>query len=199
MRKWWRRLRLKSLEKKAAGLFRQRQHNPASDANIAREINLYLTMAEIYDRHRFDKKVPQAQWRALENYRAAASMEDPQAQYTVGERLMEIGKFWDGMRETIYACQTHEKYAKIAYDEAFVYLQAAARQQYPLAKRLQGLAWINGWGVERDFDKGVALVVDSIEMEGKWDKLTDILTEIKLNTPEFFASIRKVREARQQV
>ena len=156
-------------------------------------------MAKIYDRHRFDKKIPQAQWWALENYRAAAALEDRQAQYTVGERLMEIGKFWDGLRETIYACQAHEKYAKTAYDEAFVYLQAAEQQQYPLAKRLQGLAWINGWGVEQDFDRGVALVVDSIEMEGQWDKLTDILTEIKLNTPEFFASIRKAREARQQV
>ncbi|NKB47695.1 MAG: hypothetical protein GKR77_07910 [Legionellales bacterium] len=199
MKKCWRRWRLKSLNKKVESLLRQRQNNPVSDADIAKEIQLHMAIGHIYDQHRFDKKIPYAERLALESYRAAAALENPQAQYIVGERLMEFGKFWDRMQTSLYGCQAHKKYAEQAYQEAFVYLEACDKQQYPKAKRLQGLAWINGWGVEKDFDKGVAWVVDSIEMEGKWDQLTDILTKIELNTPDFFASIRKAREARRHM
>jgi hypothetical protein len=188
------RWKLKSMTKKATAMLRFRQNNQVSDIVIAKEITLLYAMAKVYDKYQFHKKLPHASEFAFECYRAIAALKDVNAQYVVGQRLMEKGKFWDSLQTTLFACNAHKKYAADAYAEAFVYLDAAEAEGQPLAKRLKGLAMINGWGVEKDSDKGFALVVDSIDQERSWDRATKIFEETGLNKPEFFSSIMSVRQ-----
>ncbi len=192
------RWKLKSLTKKVTAMASFRQHNPVSDSVIAHEIALLYSIAKIYDKYSFHKKLPHAREYALETYRAIAALKDVNAQYIVGMRLLENGKFWDSLQITIYACKAHKKYAADAYAEAFVYLDAAESAGSPLAKRLKGLALINGWGVEKNNDAGFALVVDSIEQEGAWDRTTKILEETGLNKPEFFSSVMSIRQTKMK-
>ena len=178
-------------------IFKHRQANQVGDAQIKKEIALYYSIAEIYEKNKFNKKWPNAELNANENYRAAASLGDREAQYIVGQRLIEQGKFWDEFQQSVYDCQAQRDYAKRAYNEAFNYLETAEKLEHPLAKRLIGVAYINAWGVERDTDKGFKLVVDSIEQEGVWDDATKIFESLGLNKPEFFSSIMSLKSKRQ--
>lgn len=182
--------------KKATAMHRNRQSNAVSDISIKKELVLLYEIAKLYDKYQFHKKFPHAREYALEAYRAAAALNDSNGQYVVGQRLLEEGKFWDSVQQTLYACNAHKKYATDAYTEAFVYLNSAEAAGHPLAKRLKGLAYVNGWGVEKDSNKGFALVVDSIDLENSWDRATKIFEEIGLNKPEFFSSIMSIRQAK---
>lgn len=193
---WFMRLKLKSMTKKATSLHRYRQDNAVSDILINKELTLFREIATLYDKYQFNKRFPNAREYALEAYRAAASLNDTNAQYIVGKRLLEQGKFWDSLQQTVYMCSVHQKYAAEAYKEAFVYLDSAEAAGHALAKRLKGLAYINGWGVEKNKDQGFSLVVDSIDQENSWDRATKIFDEIGLNKPEFFASIMSIRQAK---
>ena len=99
----FKRWKLKKLKKKAAVLARNRQAEVGSDADLKKEIALHYAIAEMYDKHRYDEGLPNAELLALESYRVAASLEDAQARYIVGQRLIERGKFWDEMKNSIYA------------------------------------------------------------------------------------------------
>ena len=193
---WFIRLQIKSMTKKASAMHHNRQDNAVSDIAISKELGLLYEIAKIYDRYQFSKKLPHARELALEAYRAAAALNDSNAQYIVGQRLLEQGKFWDSLKSSLYACNAHLKYATDTYTEAFAYLDAAEAAGHPLAKRLKGLAYINGWGLEKNSDKGFALVVDSIGQENAWARATKIFEEIGLNKPEFFSSIMSIRQSK---
>ncbi len=190
----FKRLKLRSLKKKALAMAKLRQSEAVSDVAIKKEIILYLEIAAIYDKYQFDKKTLNAEWLAIENLRVAADLHDANAQYQVGKRFLEKGKFWDEIRATIYASDIHNQYAKNYYNEAFLYLKSAEDQNHPLAKRLHGLAYINGWGVPQDQENGFKMIIDSIDLEGSWDKATDIFKQLGLNKPEFFNKIMHYRQ-----
>jgi|GEM_PF-820234 len=196
MKAWLTRRKLKSLAKKITQMERNRQNNPVSDILNKKEILMLYEMAKLYDKYQFHKKFPHAKEYALGCYKVAAALNDREAQYIAGERLMEEGKFWDNLKNTFYASKTHARYAEETYKEAFVYLDAAETAGHPLAKRLKGLAYINGWGVEKNNDHGFSLVVESIDQENAWDRATKIFEAIGLNRPEFFSSIMSIRQSK---
>lgn len=195
--KFFTRMKIRSLSKKAMALFKNRQNNAVSEADEKREIAIYLELAKLYDQSIYNKKIHNAKEYALECYRAAGSLNDINSQYIVAERLMENGKFWSKMKNSLFACSAHSNYAENAFKESFVYLQSAEEKGHPLAKRLHGLAYIHGWGVDIDEDKGFKLVVDSIEQENAWDRATEIFKELGLNKPEFFSSIMSMRKSQE--
>lgn len=188
------RMKIKKLKKKLELLFNNRQTNPATDEELHKEIQLAFELGKMYDNLRFNKGFPHADLLALEAYRIAASLEDTKALYILAERMIERGKFWDELRAETHACKAHDKYAKDTYEEAFVYLKAAEDKGNFLAKRLHGLCYINGWGVDSSPDHGFKLVIKSIEQEGAWDRATEIFKELGLNKPEFFSYIMASKE-----
>lgn len=190
--------KLSSLKKKAIKLITARRDGQASDSEVKKEIDIYFDMAQVYDKHLFDKSFPQAKALAMECYRAAANLGSIEAMHTVGDRLLEEAKFWDETRKSFLGSNIHEKYARRCYEEAMVYLNKADEHSHPESKRLLGLIYINGWGVEKDEDKGFKLVVASIELEDAWDRATDIFKDIGLNKPEFFSSIMSMRQQKSE-
>ncbi|GAB4391419.1 MAG: hypothetical protein Tsb005_01180 [Gammaproteobacteria bacterium] len=187
-------MKIKSLQNKAAELRRERQSSQVSDAKRKKEITIYFQLAKIYEKLRFDKKQLNAEIYMMESYRAAANLGSAEAQYILSDLLIKKGRFWQHLNSTIWADKIHQKYAHDMYSEAFAYLKLAEDQDYPLAIRLHGLTYINGWGVEVDQDRGFKLVVDSIDKEQAWDRATQIFEEIGLNKPEFFSSIMSVKQ-----
>ena len=181
----------RKLQKKITLLYKQRQSNSVSDADLAKEIAYNLELAEYYDKKRWNTHFPYAELLAQEAYRAAASLNDVNAQYLLSKRLVKMARFWQERSQGIYAMQVHQRYANDLYEEAFAYLETAEKQGHALAKRLHGLAYINGWGVEKEEEKGFQMVVDSIEQEKAWDRATQIFTELGLNKSEFFSSIMR--------
>lgn len=186
---FYRRWQINSLRRKAERLVQGRHANNVSDSELRKEIQLYYKIAALYDRVRFNKRFPYAQERALEAYRAASALGDINGQFIVGKRLIEKGVFWDQLKKTIFACKAHDKYARDCYEEAFVYLQSAMQSGHLSAKRLLGLAQIRGWGTPIDKQKGLQLIIDSIEQEGSWDKTEKIAAELGMDKAEFFSSI----------
>ncbi len=190
---FWKRWKLNSLRKKARNMMLSREKGNVSDLELKKEIALHYHIAAFYDKYRYDKTLPYAREMALEAYRAAASLQDSNAQFIIGERLIDLGRFWQDYKDTPYHCKVHDRYAADIFEEAFAYLEAAEAQQHPKAKRLRGLAFINAWGVAEDQDKGFKLVVDSIDMEQAWDRATQIFEETGLNKPDFFSTIMSLR------
>jgi hypothetical protein len=179
--------KIKKLTKRVNQYFKNRQSNAVADNMLAKEIATYYQLAGLYDKHQFDKDFPHAKENALENYRMAASMSDMKAQCIVGERLMEEGRFWMSLKGSLYFCEQHERYADNYFKESVIYLKTAHDQDYTLASRLLGVAYVNGWGVESDVEKGGRLIVDSIEKEGAWTKASEIFAALGLNKSEFFS------------
>lgn len=178
-----------SLKKKAQKYFEMRQGEQQQNPDITGEVKLQYKLAEFYEKHQYDKDVPHAEIYALECYRLAAILGDTKAQFICGKKLLDKGRFWEGMAQTIYACQAHSKYAYEYYKEGLTYLETAEQNGYSPAKRLRGLAFIHGWGLPKDYDLGFNLIVASIEEENAWDKAKEILVEINLDPSEFFAKL----------
>lgn len=181
------RFKLKGLEKKVKKLHDLREQG--GNVDVKQEAKAQIELAKFYDAHSFDKKLPRAIVQAFECYRAAAILGDMEAQYICGQRRLEEGKFWEHWSAGLYGNPIHKKYAALFYEEAFTYLKEAETSGHPLAKRLHGLALINGWGVDKDVEAGFKLVVDSIAAENAWDKVTKIFEELGLNSPEFFSML----------
>lgn len=185
-------MRLNNLQKKAKALFEKRESG--ANVNVKYEIKVLKDLAKFYLQHCFDKKLPNGFILIDEYYRAAAKLDDAEAQYLLGQRRLELGKFWQAWHEGNYGEPTHRQYADICFKEAFDCLTEADKNGYPLAKRLYGLAYINGWGVAMDQEKGFKMVVDSIEEANAWDKATEIFKELGLNKPEFFSTMIQMRK-----
>lgn len=187
-------MKLNSLTKRVKALYTKRERGGNVDAK--HEIDAQLELARFYDQHRFDKKLPKAEIYAAECYRAAAILGSPQAQYIFGQRRLEEGKFWDHWSKGMYGRDIHKTYANAAYEEALNYLIKAETNGHAHAKRLHGLAYIQGWGLPKDQDKGAKLVVDSIDDEKAWDRAPEIFQKLGLNNPEFYSSIMSARSAK---
>lgn len=187
------RMKINSLKKKIKALVNNRENNPVSDDDLKKEINLYYDLAKLYEKVQCKKGFEHADKLALECYRAAASLEDIEATYILSERFMELGKFWDQVIEDVFDSKMHQQYADKTYEEAFAYLKLAEEKGSFKAKRLHGLAYINGWGVESNLEHGFKLITASIEQEGAWDRATEILKELDLNKPEFMSYIMSNR------
>lgn len=188
------RFKTKRLLKKIRALSQSRVHSqPTSDA-LKKEVVLYYRLAKIYERKAGNSKWPFAKEMALECYRAAANIDDAKAQYIVGKALLDEGKFRAYLqRGQIFANQSNERQSKALFDEALAYLLAAEKLGHIEAKRLRGLCYISGWGVDVDKKHGFELVVESIEQEDSWDKVPQIFAEMGLNKPEFFSQLTQMR------
>ncbi len=171
-----------------------RQNNAVSDLALAKEIQFYYRLANLYHSLIGHKKVPFARELELECFRMAASLDDVKAGYLLGEALLEEGKFWQEQYKSVFSYEVHKDYQERFYNEAFQYLANAEQNDYALAKRLIGLAYINGWGKEADQDKGFKLVVESIDMLGEWPKVTEIFKKLNLNTPEFYSQLTNLKK-----
>lgn len=182
--------KLKSLRKKVEKAHILREQD-ASNINLQDEIKAHYNLAEFYKKHLFDKDLPHAEIYLLECYRAVAALGEPKAQYLCGEKLLTQAKFWGQWSyNPVYGAEIHKKYANALFEEAFSYLRTADASDYPLAKRLIGMAYIHGWGVPRDLSKGYQYILDSIDLEKAWDRATKIFEELKLSSPEFFAALQ---------
>ncbi|MDP1603233.1 MAG: hypothetical protein Q8M03_08210 [Legionella sp.] len=191
---FFKRLTLKSLTKKAKAMQQNRLLNQPSDAVLAKEIDLYLTMARIYQAFKSKKKNPFSDLMVRECLRAAANLDSSSAQYELGQKLLDEAKFRDNLeKEGVFANTSNHRQAHHLFEEAHAYLLSAENLGHILAKRLRGLCYINGWGVEVDKNKGFELVVASIDQENSWDKVPQIFASIGLNKPEFFSALGKHR------
>lgn len=171
-----------------------RVHNPSSEDALQKEKAGYFKLAEIYKSLCGKKKYPFAQDMILECYRAASTIDDPAAQFLLGKKLLDEAKFRDDLQiNEVFSSPSNERQMKQLYEEAHAYLIAAEKLQHIEAKRLRGLCYINGWGVEADKKKGFELIVDSIEQENSWDKVPQIFASMGLNKPEFFSALTQHR------
>lgn len=184
-------MKLNGLLKKLKKLQTAREQGTHRD--LKPEISLLHQVAQFYDHNAFNKNFPRATILALEYYRAAAVLEDSQAQYICGRRFLELAQFWQTWAEGSYGIEVHQIYANQYYNEALKYFTDAEASGHALAKRWHGLAHIRGWGVPVNTDTGFKLVVDSIEMQGAWDKATQIFTELGLNSPQFFTALMTLK------
>lgn len=177
-------IKLKKLLKKLTKLHNSRIEN--GKGSITDEITAYFNLAAWYNRH---KKQDPCGIFALECYRAAANLGNASAQYLCGKELMDKGCFWDKWSTGLFGNKIHQKYAADYFAEGLSYLIEAEQQEHPLAKRLHGIAYIRGWGLQPNSDEGFQLIIASLEQEKAWDRATQIFEELGLNTPEFFAKL----------
>jgi TPR repeat protein len=178
------RFKIKRLKKKLERLYAARVET--GKGQLDEEIATYFTLANVYKKK---KRLDPEKIYQLECYRAAAHLGDANAQYLCAKALLEKARFWDGWTKTIFGQKIHQKYADNLFSEALSYLIESEEQGHPLAKRLHGLSYIRGWGVEKNDDQGFKLIIASIEQEGAWDRATKIFEDLGLNTPEFFSKL----------
>ncbi|GGI75922.1 sel1 repeat family protein [Legionella impletisoli] len=191
---FFKRFKVKRLIKKAKSMQQSRVHNQPSDEALKKEIGIYYTLAAIFMRKQGRKKWPFAREMALECYRAAASIEDAEAQYILGKELLEEGKFRESLQKgEVFTSPSNERRMKTLYEEALAYIKASENLGHIRAKRMHGLCYINGWGVEQDKKHGFELVVDSIDQEKSWDRVPQIFAAMGLNKPEFFSQLTQMR------
>lgn len=188
------RFKIRSLMKKIKAMQHHRLNNQVSDDAIAQEKNLYRSLLAIFKSLRGLKKFPHAEIMVRECLRAAAAIDDAEAQYELGLILLEEGKFRSQQeQEKVFASPANAKLMQLAFDEAHAYFQAAQSLGNIMAKRMQGLAYINGWGVDANRVKGFEMVIASINEENSWDKVPEIFAQLGLNKPEFFSALAKHR------
>ncbi|WED44350.1 hypothetical protein [Legionella cardiaca] len=191
----FKRYKIKRLTKKLKAMQQNRIHNQPSDEVLKKEIGYYHELAAIYKGLIGHKKHPFAADMVIACLRGAGTLDDANAQYEVAHLLLDEAKFRERLQlEGLFASPSNERQMKQLYEEALVYLETAEKLGHVLAKRLRGLCYINGWGVNSDKEKGFELVVASIEQENSWEKVPQIFASIGLNKPEFFAAIMKHRK-----
>jgi hypothetical protein len=192
---FFKRLKIKRLVKKLRALKQTREHNQPTDESVRIEKAGYHQLAEIYNKLHGHKKWPFARERVLACYRAAAMLDDSTAQYLLGKNLLDEAKMREALEsDHVFASQSNERTMKQLYEEAHAYLSAASGLQHVEARRLQGLCYINAWGVPENKERGFKFVVESIEIEQSWDKVPQIFASIGLNKPEFFSALTKMRQ-----
>lgn len=186
--------KIRRLIKKLKSFYQNREQNQPSEELIAKEIGYYHDLAKLYSSLIGHKSFPFAAEQNLACLKAAAALDDKIAQYALGEKLLETAKFREKLQqEKIFASPSNEKQMQQLYAEAHAYLQAAENLGHIQAKRLRGLCYINGWGIEPSQEQGFDLIVASIEAEDSWDKIPQIFAAMGLNKPEFFSALIKHR------
>jgi hypothetical protein len=184
------RYKIKRLNKKINSLYQARIHNQPSEEARKKEINYYHTLAKIYYSLEGKKKYPFARTLMLTCYQASSQLDDVDASYIVGKNLLDEGKFrLEIQQNNALANLSNERQMNEVFKEAHAYLLAAEKLDSPKAKRLRGLAYINGWGVESDKKLGFDLIMASIDDENSWEKVPQIFAALGLNKPEFYAAL----------
>ncbi|CDZ79292.1 hypothetical protein BN59_03610 [Legionella massiliensis] len=191
---FFKRRKIKRLTKKIKAMQGNRVHNQPRDEVLAKEIAIYHELGGIYKGLIGHKHYPYAAEMEEACLRAAADLEDSNAQYQLGKQLLEEAKFRDKVQqEVLFANASNERNMNQLYTEAIVFLESAEKLGHIEARRLHGLCHINGWGLPPDKDKGFELVVQSIEQENSWDRVPQIFAAIGLNKPEFFSALMQHR------
>lgn len=192
-----RRFKINRLNKKLKSMQQSRVHNQPSDEVLNKERADYHKLAGIYKSLQGKKRYPFAREMVLECYRAAAKIDDAIAQYELGKSLLDEANFREELQNIgTFASPSNERQAKQLYEEAHAYLVSAQKLDHIEAKRLQGLCYINGWGVTADKAKGFDLIVASIEQENSWDRVPQIFAAMGLNKPEFFSALTQHRNGK---
>ncbi len=187
--------KIKRITKKIKLLQVNRVHNQPTDQMIKREILYYFELANRYKKLIGNKHTPYANIMVIEAYRGAANLNDAIAHYQLGQLFIEEGKYRLKIQEEgVFCSDENAKSCQLVFEQAHAHLLAAEKLGHIEAKRLRGLAIINGWGKVADKDAGFELVVSSIEQEGSWEKVPQIFTAMGLNKPEFFAAIMQRRK-----
>ena len=167
-----------------------RINNQPGDQIIKREILYYFELATLYKKLVGNKKAPYAEIMIIECYKAAAALDDSSAHFQLAQILMDEAKFRKNLQtEGLFSSEENVKRSSQLFEEAHAHLLAAEKLGHIAAKRLRGLSLINGWGVTVDKNAGFELIVESIELEGTWDKVPQIFAAMGLNKPEFFSAI----------
>ena len=189
--------KINRLTKKLKTMQQSRIHNQPSDEALKNEIAGYHKLADIYRSLYGNKKHPFAREMLLECYRASATIDDSVAQYLLGKNLLDEATFREDLQlKGVFSNPSNDRQMKQLYEEAHAYLLAAEQLNHIEAKRLRGLCYINGWGVEVDKKKGFDMIVDSIDQENSWDKVPQIIAAIGLNKPEFFSALTEHRQVK---
>ena len=172
-----------------------RVNNQPNDQVIKREILYYFELAALYKKQIGKKNIPYAEIMMVECYKNAANLNDSSAHYQLGQLFLNEGKFRQTLQnEGVFCSEENQKRCISAYEQAHAHLSAAEKLGHVEAKRVRGLAIINGWGQPSDKNMGFELVVSSIEQEGSWERVPQIFTAMGLNKPEFFAAIMQRRK-----
>ncbi len=189
--------KINRLVKKLKSMQQGRVHNQPSEEVLKKEIAGYHKLAGIFLALHGKKKYPFAREMWQECLRASSTLDDTASQYTLGKNLLDEAKFrLDLQAKGVFANPSNERQAKQLFDEALAYLLAAEQLKHIEAKRLHGLCYINGWGVEADKKRGFELIVESIEQENSWDKVPQIFAAMGLNKPEFFSELTQHRNSK---
>lgn len=189
------RWKIKKLVKKLKVMQANRVNNQPGDELLKKEISYYFELAEIYKGIHSNKKYPYAHLMHEECLRAAAGLDDAEANYQLGKMILDEAKYREELeKEGVFKSEANSKKSLQLYEEAHAYLSVAMGLGHVEAKRLRGLCFINGWGLEADKKAGFELVVASIEQEGSWDKVPQIFASMGLNKPEFFSAIMQRRK-----
>lgn len=191
----FKRWKINKIVKKLKAMQANRVNNQPGDEVLKKEIGYYFELAEIYKNMRPSKKFSYANLMHEECLRAAAGLDDGEANYRLGKMILDEAKFRDNLeKEGVFKSDANNKKCGQLYEEAHAYLSAAVALGHIEAKRLRGLCYINGWGLEADKKAGFELVVASIEQEGAWDRVPQIFASMGLNKPEFFSAIMQRRK-----
>jgi len=191
----FKRWKIRKIVKKLKVMQAGRVHSQPGDEVLKKEIAYYFELAAIYKGLRCHKKFPYAEQMREECLRAAALLDDAEANYQLGKMILEEAKFRDNLeKEGVLKSEFNAKECHKLYEEAHAYLSAAMDLSHVEARRLKGLCYINGWGLEADKKAGFELVVASIEQEGSWDRVPQIFASMGLNKPEFFSQIMQRRK-----
>ncbi|MBA2648573.1 MAG: hypothetical protein H0U75_03055 [Legionella sp.] len=181
--------------KKLRAMQANRVHNQPSDEVIKKEIQIYFELAQLYNRLNNNKKYPYVKALVMECYRGAASLDDAQAHFEIGRICLDEAKFRQVLEsEEVLNSQNNSVLCKQLFQQAHEHLLAADTLSHVAAKRLRGLCFINGWGVEVDKKMGFELVVASVDQEGSWDKIPQIFADLGINKPEFYTAILQHRK-----
>lgn len=184
------RWKIRKIVKKLKAMQANRVNNQPGDEVLKKEIAYYFELAALYKKLKCNKKYPYAQLMHEECLRAAATLDDAEANYQLGKMALDEAKYRENLqKEGVFNSDVNEKKYRMLYEVAHAYLLAATDLGHVEAKRLRGLSYINGWGLDTDQKTGFELIVASIEQEGSWDRVPQIFASIGLNKPEFFSAI----------
>jgi hypothetical protein len=191
MNRW----KINRITKKIKSMQLNRVNNQPTDQMVKRETLHYFELAGLYKKLMGKKKFPYADIMVIECYKGAANLNDSAAHYQLGQLFLDQGKYRLGLQnDGIFNSEENQKQCALAFEQAHAHLLAAEKLGHVEAKRLRGLAIINGWGQPSDKNTGFELVVASIEQEGSWDRVPQIFAGMGLNKPEFFAAIMQRRK-----
>lgn len=191
MHRW----KINRITKKIKSMQLNRVHNQPTDQLLKREVLFYFELATLYKKLLGNKHYPFAEIMVIECYKGAASLNDSSAHFQLGQLFLNEGKYRLNLQnEGVFNSDENQKKCALAFEQAHAHLSAAEKLGHVEAKRLRGLAIINGWGQMADKNAGFELVVASIEQEGSWERVPQIFTAMGLNKPEFFAAIMQRRK-----